>query len=56
MVDRSPVTPTHKGHSDWIMSVAFSPDSKLVMSGSMDNTVKDLGYDDWHMRADVQGA
>ena len=27
-------------HSDAVMSVAFSPDSKLVASGSCDNTVK----------------
>jgi WD40 repeat protein len=31
---------TLKGHSHWVRSVAFSADSKLVASGSNDNTVK----------------
>ncbi|KAK3374120.1 WD40-repeat-containing domain protein [Lasiosphaeria ovina] len=31
---------TLEGHSDWVTSVAFSPDSKLVTSGSNDKTVK----------------
>jgi WD40 repeat protein/serine/threonine protein kinase len=29
-----------KGHTNFVMSVAFSPDSKLVVSGSGDNTVR----------------
>ncbi|KAN0075185.1 hypothetical protein V8E54_007796 [Elaphomyces granulatus] len=28
------------GHSDWVRSVAFSPDSKKVVSGSYDSTVR----------------
>ena len=31
---------TLKGHSDWVQSVAFSPDGKLLASGSSDGTVK----------------
>ncbi len=28
------------GHSDYVWSVAFSPDGKYLASGSYDNTVK----------------
>ena len=28
------------GHSDWVSSVAFSPDGTKVVSGSEDRTVK----------------
>ena len=31
---------TLTGHSDWVRSVAYSPDGKHVVSGSCDNTVK----------------
>ena len=32
-------------HSDWVRSVAFSPDGKTIVSGSYDQTLKvwDLG-------------
>src|SRR2546428_3577989 len=29
-----------QAHSDWVLSVAFSPDGKTLASGSGDNTVK----------------
>src|SRR5262249_8665581 len=32
--------PTFRGHTDWVHSVAFSPDGKRIVSGSFDNTVK----------------
>ena len=27
-------------HSNWVMSVAFSPDGKTIVSGSRDETIK----------------
>jgi WD40 repeat protein len=29
-----------KGHSDWVNSIAFSPDGKQILSGSSDRTVR----------------
>ncbi|KAF9886657.1 hypothetical protein FE257_011170, partial [Aspergillus nanangensis] len=31
---------TLEGHSDWVSSVAFSPDSQLLATGSDDKTIK----------------
>jgi len=31
---------TLQGHQDWVNSVAFSPDGKLIASGSEDNSIK----------------
>ncbi len=31
---------TLEGHSDWVSSMAISPDGKILVSGSLDNTIK----------------
>jgi serine/threonine protein kinase len=31
---------TINGHSDWVFTVAFSPDGEMLASGSFDNTIK----------------
>ena len=31
---------TLKGHNNWVTAVAFSPDSKRLVSGSLDKTAK----------------
>jgi WD40 repeat protein len=36
MNDECPV----RGHSGWVLSVAYSPDGKHIVTGSNDNTVK----------------
>ncbi|KAK3386495.1 hypothetical protein B0H63DRAFT_411602, partial [Podospora didyma] len=38
--DWNACTQTLEGHNDWVRSVAFSPDSKLIASGSDDKTIK----------------
>ena len=37
--DRAEIATTFKGHQDAVYSVAFSPDQKLLATGSFDNTV-----------------
>src|SRR6266404_4152494 len=39
-VDQKPDLVVQTGHSDLISSIAFTSDSKLVASGSGDNTIK----------------
>ena len=34
---------TLRGHSDWVLSVAYSPDGTKIISGSFDETVKIWG-------------
>ena len=34
-------------HSNWIMSVAFSPDGTKIVSGSLDKTIKVWEMVDW---------
>ena len=31
---------TLTGHIDWVMSVAYSPDGRHIVSGSADNTIR----------------
>ena len=34
-----------KAHNHWVMSVAFSPDGKTIVSGSWDKTIKVWGFE-----------
>ena len=38
------MTEKSNAHSDWINSVAFSPDGKSIVSGSRDQTIKVWGF------------
>jgi WD40 repeat protein len=29
-----------EGHTNWVMSVAISPDGRTIVSGSYDNTIR----------------
>jgi WD40 repeat protein len=40
MVDKGVETLTLKGHTERVLSVAFSPDGKRIVSGSLDKRVK----------------
>ena len=31
---------TLKGHTNWVLSLAISPDNKKIVSGSSDNTIR----------------
>ncbi|KAJ5504421.1 Acyl-CoA dehydrogenase/oxidase [Penicillium fimorum] len=38
--DWTPLIQTIEGHSDWVLTVAFSPDGKQIVSGSGDKAIK----------------
>ncbi|MFN9548633.1 MAG: WD40 repeat domain-containing protein, partial [Cyanobacteriota bacterium] len=35
-----PIGPPLQGHTNWVLSVAFSPDGRRIVSGSFDNTLR----------------
>ncbi|ODM21879.1 hypothetical protein SI65_02723 [Aspergillus cristatus] len=46
---------TLEGHSDWVRSVAFSPDGQLLASGSSDNTVRLWDPNTGNLRQTLEG-
>jgi len=54
---RPPLPPqrTLAGHTDWVYSVAFSPDGKLLASGSSDSTVKLWDAATWQVVRTLSG-
>lgn len=51
----SPCLQTLEGHSDWVRSVAFSGNSKLVASGSSDETVRIWDIEKWQCLQTLEG-
>jgi len=43
----------YRGHTDWVVNVAFSPNGKLIASGSTDRTVKVWNLDSSQKVADL---
>ncbi len=37
---RSPTATVLEGHTDWVLSAAFSPDGRRVVTASRDNTAR----------------
>ena len=46
---------TIKGHSDWVNSVAISPDGQTIVSGNLDNTIKVWNLDTGELLHTLEG-